>query len=251
MQLDTDRLICSRAGDALDWLNGKHLVNQKQLTDTLPYSHSWHEAELLNIRHCHAQDAMQRETRCKDEYTDAHCRCTNSLRVVSRWVEVDKYLLDGGIEGYRELAQKRNWDQCRSAMITLNGGTDLRGLLPNSCSYCLVYQLALFHIVIWWHIYAHLFHNVIAARKLSAQLAHADQDAPPWLDTSCQHPSKPFLSKCLSDVVIIPASTTFSGSSFHLPNTLCVNKFPLRFLLNRSPHFKPTDAYTNISIQSI
>jgi len=44
-----------------------------------------------------------------------------------------------------------------------------------------------------------------------------------------------YLSKCFLNVAIEPASTTFSGSSFHTHTTLCVKRLPLRSILNLSP----------------
>ncbi|XP_055512753.1 keratin, type I cytoskeletal 20-like [Leucoraja erinacea] len=72
------------------------------------------------------------------------------------------------------------------------------------------------------------------------------------------YPSKPvrsmYLSNCFLNVVIVPASTTSSGSLFHTPTTLCVEKvttpvrsFPLHLELKSSA---PRFAYTLLSVKS-
>lgn len=54
--------------------------------------------------------------------------------------EVNKYLQDWGIEVYGELAPKRKLSQHRLAMIMLNGGVGLRGLVTSYCSHFLVFS---------------------------------------------------------------------------------------------------------------
>lgn len=50
---------------------------------------------------------------------------------------MDKYLINGGIEGSREVAHKRSWSHHGSAMILLNGQAGLKGLMTYSCSFFL------------------------------------------------------------------------------------------------------------------
>lgn len=80
-----------------------------------------------------------------------------------------------------------------------------------------------------------------------AQFAHTNQDAPSTRPT-CLHLahiplnlSYPYTyPNGLLDVGIVPASATFSGSLFHIPITLCVEKVaPWVCIKSFLPYLKP------------